>query len=455
MRKIILLFAAASLISSCKIYRNFETPECGIESQIVGEGESLAAESPVKLPSWKEFFTDNNLQLLIEKGLESNADIKIARVNIESSKTMLLTSKLAYLPSIGINSATGSTSSFGGNALGQAYNLPISASWELDLFGRIKNSKDQAKANLLMSEQYARLTELEITTLIANSYYTLIMLDEQIAIANEFIENQTKTLNAMRSLKEVGSQTETAVNQAEASLYSTYTTKKDLEYKLALVENTISLLINEPPHAIARTSYNNVAELSGSIDECISLETLSNRPDVKAAEYSLSSSFYGANIARSAIYPRISLSGSAGWTNSVGGIVNPGDLLLSAIGSLTAPIFNRNVNRANLNVAKNRYEQSLIGFEKALLKAGNEVNGLLAEQELMGQKRVYRKKQVEANKKAYQNSKLLMEHSTSTYLDVLISEASYLSSRLTDVGEWMVDNQCTINLYKALGGDPK
>lgn len=464
MKRIIIVISAVLLCNGCALYKSFEVPEGSVKNDVVGDvvdaegkvvADTLISESPVDLPSWREFFGDAKLQNLIEKGLEANSDLQIARMKIEDSKTMLLTSKLAYLPSIGVNGASVSTSSFGGNSTGTAYNLPISASWEIDLFGKIRNSKERAKANLLMSEEYLRLTELEITTLIANSYYTLIMLDEQLAVAEEFIANQTNTLEAMRQLKAVGLQSEAAVSQAEASLYNTCTTKSDLELKISLVENAVSLLINEPAHSIERASYAECDVLGGGLKESISLEVLSNRPDVKASEYALRSSFYGANVARAAMYPSLSLSGSIGWTNNFGGIVNPGNLLMSALGSLTAPIFNKGVNRANLNVAKSEYEQALVRFEKSLLSAGNEVNGLLVEKEKIAEKRAFRQQQIASNQKAYDNTQLLMKYSTATYLEVLVAQTSLLNSRLTDVGEWMVESQSAINLYKALGGSPQ
>ncbi len=451
MKRIIILAVVASLSVGCTVYKTFKTPEFDDKKEVLGGVDTLASESPVDLPTWREFFKDEKLQNLIEKGLTANTDVQIARKNIDQCETMLLTSKLAYLPSLGIN-ATGGTSSFGGNALGESYNVPLQASWEIDLFGKIRNSKQQAAANLLLTKEYARQTELQITTLIANSYYTLIMLDRQLEIASEFVENQTQNVKVIEKLKYVGMQTEAAVNQAKANFYNTKTTKTDIELQIKLVENSIALLINETPQVIERVSFDDAEMLSGEIKSAISLETLSNRPDVKAAEYSLRSAFYGENVARSRMYPSLTISGSAGWTNSVGAIVNPGNLLLSALGSLTAPIFNKGVNRANLNVAKSKYEQSLLSFQKSLLKAGNEVSGLLVEEEKVAEKRGFRQLQIESNQKAYDNSLLLMEHSSGTYLEVLISQTALLSSKLTDAGEWMVQNQGAINLYKALGG---
>ncbi len=446
------MVAVASLSMGCSsVYKTFKAPTLDQSEEIMGGDDALSAESSVDLPTWREFFKDENLQKLIEKGLTANSDVQIARKNIDQCETMLLTSKLAYVPSLGIN-ATAGTSSFGGNALGESYNVPLQASWEVDLFGKLRNAKQQAKANLLLTKEYARQTELQVTTLIANSYYTLIMLDRQLEITNEFVENQTKNVEVIEKLKYVGMQNESAVNQAKASLYNTKSTKSGIELQIKLVENSIALLINETPQTIERSSFDDVQMLSGEIKSAISLETLSNRPDVKAAEYSLRSAFYGENVARSRMYPSLTISGSAGWTNSVGAIVNPGDLMLSALGSLTAPIFNKGVNRANLNVAKSKYDQSLLSFEKSLLKAGNEVNGLLIEEEKTAEKRGFRQQQIENNQKAYDNSLLLMQHSTGTYLEVLISQSALLSSKLTDAGEWMVQNQGAINLYKALGG---
>ena len=292
---------------------------------------------------------------------------------------------------------------------------------------------------------------------IANSYYTLIMLDRQLVITNESVNNQQKNLDIIIALKEAGMQTEAAVNQAKSSYINAQAAAKDLEKQVKSVENALCLLLNETPSYINRASFNESLGydsnlvFGSNILTSISLEALSNRPDVKVAEYELRKNFYNVNLARSLMYPSLNLSGVLGWTNGQGGTINPGEMLLSALGSLTQPIFNRGANRANLKISKAQYEQALISFEKALLVAGNEVNNALIECETSAKKLALRSEQIIADRSALSNTMELMQHSSSTYLEVLYAENSLLSSQLMQIADWFEGISGRINLYKSLG----
>lgn len=441
---------ALLFLSSCSIYRTFQTPKIETED-VYGEGVQIN-DTLIDIPSWREMFTDPHLQSLIKTGLTANSDLQIASLNIEQAQATLLSSKLAYLPSFAI-APEGSVS--GGGSASQAYNLPLTAQWELDLFGKLRNNKEQARAAMLQSVEYVKLVQTQLVSSIANSYYTVIMLDRQLSIARESVVNQRENLETIIELKKAGMQTETAVNQATASYYSVQVSAKDLEKQIRIVENSIALLINQAPHTIERSSFSDSEIWHTALNESISLQALANRPDVRAAEYELSKSFYGVNVARAAFYPSISLGGSVGWTNNLGVISNPGSMLLSAIGKLTQPLFNKGLNRANLKIAESQYQQSLLSFQKAILVAGNEVNDALTACQNSAEKRILRERQVEANDQAMQNSMELMKHSSTTYLEVLIAQNSLLQSRLVQVSDWFEGVQGRISLYKALGGGVK
>ena len=447
----VILIAAVSVLSlnSCGLYSTFEAPEVQTEN-LSGEDVSMQ-DSVADVPSWRTFFADQQLQQLIEKGLEANSDLQIARLNIEQTEAALTASKLAYLPSLAIG-AEGGISNFKNGSTAKTYHLPLTTQWEIDIFGRLRNSKQAALASLLQSEEYVKMVQTQLISSIANSYYTLIMLDDQLRIIDKTVANLKENLEVIIELKKAGMQSEAAVNQATANYFSVQTSAHDLKQQIRIVENSIALLINETPHTIARSSYNSNSSLNIDLKDNISLVALANRPDVKVAEYDLRRSFYGVNIARSAFYPAISLGGSAGWTNNVGAVVNPGGWLLSAVGSLTQPLFNKGVNRANLKVAKSQYEQSLLSFEKALLIAGSEVNNALTECQTSAEKRILRKQQITANEQAVSNSIELMKHSSATYLEVIFAQNTLLQSQLEDVSDWFEGVRGGVNLYKSLGG---
>lgn len=449
MKRIYIAIAVGILLNSCLTYKPFKTPDISA-GNICGENIQVK-DSLVKIPSWREMFTDSQLQILIDKGLKSNTDLQTALLNIEQAEALFLSSKLTFLPSLSF-SPQGGVSKIESSGGTQTYNLPLTTQWEIDMSGKLRNSKEQARSSVFKSKEYAKYVQTKLIASIANSYYTLIKLDEQLELTKKSIINQKENLEVIKELKNAGMQTEAAVNQASANYFSVQASAKDLEKQVSVVENTIALLINETPHSISRNSFANSKLLSIELKDRISIIALSNRPDVKEAEYTLRNSFYGVNVARAAFYPSLTLSGNAGWTNNIGAIVNPAQLLLSATASLTQPIFNRGVNKANLKIAQSQYQQSLLSFQKVLLTAGNEVNSALIACQNSEEKIALRNNQIDANEKALENSKELMKHSSTTYLEVLTAQSSLLQSELTQVSDWFEGVQGTIDLYKALGG---
>lgn len=450
MKKILLTATTICIMSSCAQYKTFKSPNIDIDS-IYGQGVITATQdSLIATPAWRDVFVDPLLQKLIAKGIASNTDLQIARLNIDQAEAQLLSSKLAYLPSFALNFEGAISSSSG--VTSRTYNLPLITQWELDLFGKLRNSKQQARSAVMQSQQYAQMVQTQLVSSIANTYYTLLMLDQQLKITNQSARNQKESLDVIMAMKEAGMQTETAVNQAEANYYSILTSAKDLEKQIRVTENSMALLINEPPYPIERGEMGHTTIALIDYTKPIALSVLRARPDVMQAEHALSRSFYGVNVARAAFYPSISLGGSVGWTNNLGVILNPGSMLMSAIGSLTQPLFNKGINRANFQIAKSQYEQSMLSFEKSLLVAGNEVNDALANCQNSAAKTEFRQKQVQASQMAAINSGELMKHSSTTYLEVLVAQNSLLQSQLMQTSDWMEAVQGRISLYKAMGG---
>lgn len=451
--RIISIILSIIFISSCSLYRKFESPK--IENDNIC-GDNIKVDTTSTLDSsylaWQGMFPDTNLQSLITKALEENTDLKLAKLNIDQAEAALLSSKLSYLPSFFL-SPQGGINKVGSNAASYFYNVPISAQWELDIWGRIRNTKEQSKSALFQSQEYKKLVQTQIVSTVANLYYTLIFLDQQLSITLKTVRNQKENLDVVIAMKEAGFQTETAVNQAQAAYYSILSNSKDISKEISLVENNLSLILNESPSKIARSSFDKIKELGIEVKREIPIVALANRPDVKISEYNLSRAFYGVNIARSAFYPNISIGAGIGWTNSLGGaIIDPAAFLYSAIASLTQPLFNKGINVANLKIAKAEYEKSLLSFEHSILSAGNEVNSILTNYFNSIDKVELRSKQVIASKQAYENSVALMQHSSMTYLEVLLSETMYLNAQLAQAADWLEKQQSSINLYRALGG---
>ena len=454
MRNKVIIAATTLLLSSCGTYTKYSTPDVAVDN-LAGDKIELPDSSAVALPSWEATFTDAKLQVLINKALESNTNLAIARLSMDQAETMAKTSKLAFAPSFML-SPEGMTSSIltgslkGTNAA-NSYSLPITTSWEIDVFGKLRNSKEQAKSALMQSSEYLQMVRTQLISNVATNYYTLLMLDEQLSVTKESAATLLETVEVMKSLKEAGMGSDAAVRQASANYQGVLISVDELETHISLYENIMSLLLNETPHSIERSEIKSV-KFAEDLNSSISLAALSNRPDVRYSEMKLSQSFYGVNYARSSMYPSIKLSGSMGWTNNVGSIINPGQMLASAIGSLTQPLFMAGVNRANLSIAKSKYEQHVISFGDALQLAGKEVNDALISRESALKKQDLRFVQIKDLYGAVDATQELMNSGQASYLEVLVAQNSLLMSRINLAADWYEYAKGEVNLYKALGG---
>lgn len=331
---IILLTAATALLSSCGIYNRY-TPVETVPDNLYGDLiEQTTDTANFGNADWRTVFTDPHLQSFIQQGLENNTDYQSAQLRVKEAEATLLSAKLAFLPSFAL-SPQGGVSSFDGAKATWTYSVPVTASWELDIFGRMRNAKKQAQALYAQSEDYKQAVRTQLIAGIANTYYTLLMLDEQLSLSEQTAEAWKETVASARALMNAGQYDEAGVAQMEATYYSVQTSIFDLKEQINQTENSLALLLAETPRQYERGKLSEQA-MPESFSVGIPLQLLANRPDVRSAEHALEAAFYATNQARSNFYPNITLSGSAGWTNDAGTmIVNPGKFLASAIGSLT------------------------------------------------------------------------------------------------------------------------
>ena len=434
MKKNIITLVAISLsLSGCGIYTKYE-PATVVPDDLYG-GEVVTEDTAgLGNMDWRELFTDPYLQSLIEVGLQTNTDYQSAQLRVEEAQAVLMSAKLAFLPAFAL-SPQGTVNSFDTHKATQAYSLPVTASWELDVFGRMRNAKKQAKALYAQSEDYRQAVRTQLITGIANTYYTLLMLDEQLDLSRQTETAWKETVASTRALMNAGLANESAVSQMEAAYYQVQGSVLDLQQQINQVENSAK------------------QQFPADFSIGIPVRMLSSRPDVRSAERTLEAAFYGTNAARSAFYPSITLSGSAGWTNSAGAmIINPGKLLASAVGSLTQPLFNRGQVVAQYRIARAQQEEAALGFQQTLLNAGSEVNDALIAYQTSQGKRILLDKQITSLQTALRSTTLLMEHGNTTYLEVLTSRQSLLSAQLSQTANHFTEIQSLINLYRALGG---
>ena len=450
MKKILAITAVAALMSSCGIYTRYEAAT-EVPDQLYGEDVLANDTTNFGRMAWRDLFTDPQLQVLIEHGLANNTNLKTAQLRVKEAEATLLSAKLAYLPSFAL-APQGTMNYVEGGSAKWSYTLPAVASWELDIFGRLRNAKRQSQAQLAMTKDYQQATRAAIIAGIANTYYTLLMLDEQLSITRQTSEAWKETVRSARALMAAGRYNEAGVAQMEAASYQVESSVLDLEDKVNQVENSLALLLAETPRHYSRGKLAE-QQMPENFNIGVPVSLLAARPDVRAAERNLESAFYTTNAARSSFYPQITLSGSAGWTNSAGSmIINPGKFVAAAVGSLTQPLFAQGKLLAQYKVARAQQEQASLDFQQTLLNAGVEVNEALMAWQTAREKSELIGNQVAAQEKALRSTTLLMEHGTATYLEVLTARQNYLSARLSQTANTFTELQSLISLYQALGG---
>ena len=455
--KIIALASVAVLLNSCGLYNKYERPDVntqGLVRDVVADNDTLAVTDTASFGNlpWRSVFTDPQLQQHIEYALAHNTDLLNAALNVKMVEAQLISAKLAFVPAFSFT-PQGTIASWDGGKASQTYSLPVNASWSIDLFGNLLSLKRSAQMSLLATKDYQLVVKTNLIAGVANSYYTLLMLDKQLEVVNDMERLTKETWETMKFLKDnkVGYRS-TSVQSAEANYYSVQAQKADLKRQIREVENSLSLLLGKQAQAISRGKLDEQS-LPTNFSTGIALQMLNNRPDVHYAEMSLAQCFYNVENARSKFYPSITISGSGAFTNSSGmGIVNPGKWLLSAVGSLVQPIFQNGRLIAGLKVAKAQQEQAYNTWQQAVLSAGSEVSNALVLYNTSEEKSNIEAKQIEVLKKNVEDTKNLMASSGSTYLEVITAQQSLLNVELSKIVDDFNKMQAVVNLYYALGG---
>ncbi len=454
-KSLYIIMSCTLLLSSCGIYKKYERPEVntkGLYRDTLSDQDTLVSNDTTTLGStpWREVFTDPKLQTLIDSALSNNSDLLTAALSVKQSEDMLKVAKLAYVPSF-VFSPNGALSSWDGAKTNKTYSLPIQASWTVDLFGSLLNAKRAQQMVLVQARDYQRAVRTSIISGVANCYYTLLMLDEQLRITKETEALTEQTWKTMQDMKEYYGYNEGSVLSAKANYLSVKASIPEIERQIRETENSLSLLLAQAPTRIDRGTFAGQS-LPENLRTGVGIQVLANRPDVHAKEMALANCFYNVNKARSAFYPNITITGSAAWTNSSGmGIVNPGKMLLNAVGSLVQPIFQHGQLIAGLRVAKSQQEQAYIAWQQSILNAGSEVSNALKLYETSAKLSEIEAERVETLQSNVEAVTALMANG-STYLEVITAQQALLASKLQKVVDDFNKMQAVVNLYYALGG---
>ena len=445
MRKIlipIILLLTIVMINSCALYKDYERPEIDFVDSLYNRIPTADDYESIASLTWKELFRDTLLQNLIELGLENNTDLEIARLKVEQAEATLKTSKLAFYPDVSFSAQAGV------NQNGFNYSLTPTASWEIDAFGRLHNTKKGAQAALEATKSYQQAVQTQLVATIADSYFTLLMLDEQLEISKRTQKTWEENIRTLEALKRAGKTNEAAVLQAKANKVNVEASILTLKKQIIEQENSLSALLGLVPQELERNELSEQI-FPDTLLMGLPLSSLVNRPDVRQAEYKLVEAFYATNVARSYFYPTITLSGNAGWSGVSG---NPGDWIFNAVGSLMQPIFNQGKNKARMKISESQRQEALLNFKQTLLDAGTEANNALISWQTARKRLDSDKLQIVYLKGAVLNTQLLMKNGQADYLEVLTAQKNLLQAELTETNDRYLEIQSVITLYHALGG---
>ena len=462
MKKIMIFAAATLLMGSCGLYNKYDRPDVnttGLVRDAFNDADTLAVQDTASFGNlpWREVFTDPQLQALIQQGLEKNTNLLNAALNVQMYEAMLKAAKLAFLPAVNIGSTTPmgqiSTTHTDPSVTTKSYSLPISASWTVDLFGNVLSQKRSTQMKLLGMKDNQMAIRASLISGIANSYYTLLMLDEQLRIVTEMAGMSKETWEMMQKQFELGRTKSTNVQSAQAAYLNTQTQINDFKRQIRATENALSLLIGDAGHQISRSTLGSQV-LPSQFATGVGVALLQNRPDVHQAEMNLAACFHDIQTARSKFYPSITIGASATFSNA-NGAMNPGKWITSLFGSLTQPIFNRGALTANLKVSKLQYEQAFNNWQNAILKAGNEVSNALVNYNGYDDNSKIEAERIEVLTKNVEDTKALYQSSGSSYLEVLTAQQQLLSAQLNKATDDFNKMQSVVSLYTALGGGGK
>ncbi len=448
-----LTIAATTLISltGCNIYKKYEMPVA--DSNLMADYVTQVEADSLAYLGWEEVFTDPQLQNLIGIALSNNRDLENARLNVDIARAQLKGAKLSYFPSVALN-VNGSGASYDQSHINWTYQIPLALNWEIDAFGKILNRKRGAEVNVEMMEAYEQAARSQIVCGVANVYYSLVLLNQQLELTKRTSEIWKEQVESMALMKEAAYVNEAAVVQSRANYYGVLSTIPDLERQIHAMNNTLSLLLNTKPQTWEVTSELDF-DLPESLVNGVPMNYLAARPDVNAAERSLAAAYYATNSARANFYPNIVISSNGGFTNLLGSIIsNPGKWFIQLAGSLTAPLFSRGQNIATLEAAKAQQQQALNNFENSVLNAAAEVSDALVELNKNDEKRVILVKQIEQLEKSveYTQELLAFGNKGTTYLEVLNARSSLLQAQLSSLACRHARAIALVSLYQAVGG---
>lgn len=459
-----LVLLAIIFLCACKTAKEYQQPDLGLPNQF--NTLSFSDTSSIADIEWKKFFTDTVLLGLIEKGLQYNNDLQVAIKNIDIAKQQLTQSRALQLPEVNLqltgqisrpsdNSLNGiSLNSFLGKSYVENYSAAVNLSWEADIWGKIRGQKEIVVKEYLRTTEAVKAIQTQLVADIANGYFTLLMLDKQLAIARRNLLLSDSFLLATRLLKDAGQGNLLGVQQAEYQKQSTALLIPQLEQSIALQENALQLLTGQFPGTVLRKTQLDEFTMPASLSAGLPIAMVSRRPDVRTAEIELQIANARIGVAQANMYPALNITAGTGlesfrasnWFNI------PGSLFGLAAGTIAQPVFKRKELKTKLEVSKIEREKAVIRFRQVVLQATTEVANALQQTEKLKEQRIVAVSQVDTLKNAVNNAQLLFNSDMASYLEVITVQQNALKAALDLATIQQQQLYAMVELYRSLGG---
>jgi outer membrane protein, multidrug efflux system len=452
----IIILITVIVLPSCQLRRSYRRPAVNTDS-LYRDVTSRDTGNMGNI-SWKAMFKDPSLQSLLKEGIANNDSLKIAVTRINQAEANLRQSNAAFFPTVSVEPEVTQERIAGaaGGALGifpnRIYELSGSASWEADLWGKLKGAKKAALASLLQSYAYKRAVQTQVVVNIALDYYNLLAYDKELAITRQTVDSYMEDVKTNKALKQANKEYESSVAQSEANLYSAEVVIPGLQNSIRREENALCILIGRQPSAIKRDSLNDQT-LDTLLQTGLPAQILDNRPDVREAEYNVMYYFEQINVAKAYFYPTLTITAQGGWESAtVGTLFSTASIFGNVVAGLTQPILNHGLNKQRLRIAQAQYDEYVITFQQTVLNAGRDVSNALYSYQSATNTSSVRALQLDALKRAVDYNRKLLKGSYVNYTDVLTSEQGYLSAQLNSVSDKLQQLSAIVSLYQSLGG---
>ena len=461
--KLVVIISLTALVSACKIIHPYSKPEVedNVQKELYRDQQTTDTTTMADV-HWNEIFGDAKLQALINEGLSNSYDLKLALEKIVQAQAVFRQSKQNWLPSVYVDptitlndqsqAALNFPSTVKINLRTTTVQLPIGASWELDIWGKLRSTKRSALASFLQADASARAVRTQLISSIASNYYQLLALDKQLEITQQTIAMREKNVEAISLMKDANLVNGTSLAQNEANLYAAKVTIPDIQQSIRETENTLCVLLGRVPGSVERGTLDEQKAYSG-LKVGIPMQLLSNRPDVEAAELGFRSAFEQTNVARASFYPTLSLTGKTGLSALTTNSLFQNSFFMSLVGDILQPIYSNGTNKMRLRTAKSQQQQAFLTFQQTLLTAGNEVSNAMYAYNTSEERESIRIQQIEALQRTVDFTKELLTYSSSTnYTDVIVAEQNLLVAQLSGVNDKLLKLLAVVNLYRSLGG---